>query len=317
MNLAAQIELITVPQEFTRLCNAILTAEHGSDFLPIDDDRADRGNDGYLKSEKRMYAVHCFKRIQKQAIDKEVRAKMVGDLGKAAALKSEGIWDVERWTFLSNYPISEGVAAAMMDLGRRYGIDVSWQGPEFLSSKLQAHPEIREQFPFLQVNEVAERLEKLQKAVTNGSQIEPEPFVGIPRTVEEQAGLLSAKPIGWEYMLFAGVLLRERDQLEPKWLDHDLRLPGPNRAYFTDETEAFAHIRSQLASVQVTVGSLNRLFDPAALENAFGIAGEPGDAAQIEHLAARVMSAYEEFMDWPPQSVAARYPKNMRGSMSW
>jgi hypothetical protein len=48
MNLQAQIELITVPQDFSRLCNAVLRAEYGDNFLSIDDDRPDRGNDGYL-----------------------------------------------------------------------------------------------------------------------------------------------------------------------------------------------------------------------------------------------------------------------------
>jgi hypothetical protein len=33
MNLEAQIELITAPQEFTRLCNAGLAAEYGDDFF--------------------------------------------------------------------------------------------------------------------------------------------------------------------------------------------------------------------------------------------------------------------------------------------
>src|SRR3954470_6589476 len=100
MDLRPQVELITNPQEFTRLCNAVLTAEHGDDFLPIDDDRADRGNDGYLKSEQRMFAAHCFKRIQNKSIDAAIKAKMVGDLDKATALKEVGIWDVEAWTFL-------------------------------------------------------------------------------------------------------------------------------------------------------------------------------------------------------------------------
>jgi hypothetical protein len=39
-----------------------MTVEYGDDFLPIDDDRADRGNDGYLKSEKRLFAAHCLQR---------------------------------------------------------------------------------------------------------------------------------------------------------------------------------------------------------------------------------------------------------------
>ena len=121
MSLRTQIELMTVPQEFTRLCNAVLIAEYGDDFLPIDDDRADRGNDGYLKSEKRMFAGHCFKRVQNQVIDKLVRAKMIGDLGKAIALKHADVWQVDAWTFLSNYPISEHVAAEVWQIGR--GLD--------------------------------------------------------------------------------------------------------------------------------------------------------------------------------------------------
>jgi hypothetical protein len=301
MNLAAQIELITVPQEFTRLCNTVLSATHGDDFLPIDDDRADRGNDGYLKSEKRMFAVHCFKRIQKQAIDQEVRAKMVGDLGKAAALKNAGIWEIENWTFLCNYPISEGVAADIVERGREHGINVSWRGPEFFASQLQTHREIHDQFPALQVNAVAEQLEKLRESVAMreaGENDPPPPFVGVPRTVEEQAGLLSARPGGWENLLFAGALLQQRDRLEPKWRDHELRLPGPDRARFGDEREALAHIQSEIAALRITVESVNRLFDPAAHEKAFGAPGEAGDAAQIEHIASRIMSTYEQIIDW-------------------
>jgi hypothetical protein len=88
MSVQAQIEIMTNPQEFTRLCNVVLIAEHGDDFLPIDDDRADRGNDGFLKSEQRMFAAHCFKRVQNRSLDAPIRAKMIGDLGKALALKA-------------------------------------------------------------------------------------------------------------------------------------------------------------------------------------------------------------------------------------
>jgi hypothetical protein len=95
MTLETQIQLVTVPQEFTRLCNEVLEAEHGDDFLVIDDDRADRGDDGYLKSTKTLFAMHCFKRIQNQSIEGEIRRKMIGDLGKAIALRDEGIWDIE------------------------------------------------------------------------------------------------------------------------------------------------------------------------------------------------------------------------------
>jgi hypothetical protein len=69
MSLETQISLMTVPQEFARLCNAALRAEHGDDFLPIDDDQPDAGNDGYLKSQRRMYAMHCFSIGRRAGID--------------------------------------------------------------------------------------------------------------------------------------------------------------------------------------------------------------------------------------------------------
>jgi hypothetical protein len=146
MSLRAQIELMTVPQEFTRLCNAVLIAEHGDDFLPIDDDRADRGNDGYLKSEQRMFAGHCFKRVQNQAIDKLIRSKMIGDLGKAIALKRADVWPIDTWTFLSNYAISEQIAAEVVEMGRGAEIDVSWKGPDYFAAALTRHTESAAEF---------------------------------------------------------------------------------------------------------------------------------------------------------------------------
>jgi hypothetical protein len=244
-----------------------------------------------------LFAVHCFKRIQNQSIDREIRAKMVGDLGKAEALKEENIWEIANWTFISNYPISEALAEAVVARGEAAGIDVSWRGPEFLAVGLQAHPEIREQFPTLQVSEIAERLEELRNAVLSGDAPSVAPFIGIPRTVEERAGLLEARPGGWEYLLFAGVLLQQRDRLAPKWRDHELKLPSSDRIRL-DEGEALAHLQGELAKLEITIASINRLFDPSVLEGAFGAPGEPGDLAQIEHVASRFISVYEEMLDW-------------------
>jgi hypothetical protein len=143
MSLETQISLMTVPQEFARLCNAVLRAEHGDDFLPIDDDQPDAGNDGYPKSQRRMYAMHCFKRAQNQGIEQLIRRKTVGDLGKAIALKQAGVWDIGAWTFVSNYPVSEMIAAEVVSIGDRVGIDVSWRGPADLAAAVQEHPHVR------------------------------------------------------------------------------------------------------------------------------------------------------------------------------
>jgi hypothetical protein len=45
----------------------------------------------------------------------------------------------------------------------------------------------------------------------------------VPRTPSEAAAFLRGRPPGWEDLLFAAVLLREKQALEPKFRDHELK----------------------------------------------------------------------------------------------
>jgi hypothetical protein len=303
VNLHAQIGLITVPQEFTRLCNAILTAEYGDDYLPIDDDRADRGNDGYLKSEKRLFAAHCFKRIQNQGIDSAIRGKMIGDLGKAIALKREGIWDIEAWTFLSNYKVSEAIAVRLVEMGQEAEIDVSWRGPDEVASSLRRHKNVLEQFPELETSEINQQLVEIQALlsplsnVITDTSVSTSPPMRAPRTLGEQEQLLLSRPGGWEYMLFAGVLYQGVIRLEPKWHDHQLRLPrGPRHRL--DASTAPTYLSNAFGDLANTMGPINRVFDPSVQEQAFGAPGEAGNPGRIEHFARHVVATYEDMLDW-------------------
>lgn len=298
MSLRAQIELMTVPQEFTRLCNAVLIAEHGDDFLPIDDDRADRGNDGYLKSEQRMFAVHCFKRIQSQGIDAAIRTKLVGDLGKAIALKRAEIWPIDAWTFLSNYPVSEELGAQITGIGRDAGIDVAWRGPDYLATALTRHPEVAAEFPGLQINELSAQLVRIQETISadrHATPIDDVTYEGPPRTPEEQEDLLQRRPPAWEYLLFAGVLQQGRNALETKWRDQELRLPSRTRqSVEADEVPTF--VSNALGRLSSIVEPMIRVFD--GQQAAFGAPGEAGDAVRIEHFANWLINAYEDMLDW-------------------
>ena len=301
MNLEAQISLITVPQEFMRLCNAVLAAQHGDDFLPIDDDTADRGNDGYLKSERRLFAAHCFKRVQNQSIEKDIRSKMVGDLGKAIALKQQGIWDIAAWTFLSNYPVPDAIAAEVVGLGRDAGIDVSWRGPDFFAIRLQQHPEIRDRFPDLQVNRISEQLSDLRAAVASLGEADanrrPDRRFAAPRTRAEQDELLLERPPAWEYLLFAGVLLQGKARLEVKWHDHEMALPrGARRRLEGDDPGQF--LGNEVHRLAAMIDPMMRVLEPSAQELAFGAPGTAGDPVRIEHLAGRILTGYEEMLDW-------------------
>lgn len=309
MTLEAQIQLVTVPQEFTRLCNAILEAMHGDDFLAIDDDQADRGNDGYLKSSKTLFAMHCFKRVQNQSLDAEISRKMIGDLKKAVALRDEGLWDIDSWVFLSNYPVGEAVAERVIRRGDEAGIEVGWRGPDFLARSLQAHPEIQDRFPSLQMNAVSQHLRELAIS-TGGSEVVDWKLVGtrVPRTLREKEAILRQRPRGWEYLLFGGTLFVGKESLEKKW--HDFEIPPYIRSHeIADAAAASTFLADQMHQMVGLVEALERVFPPEVQEQAFGPPGAEGDAHRIEHLADRVISTYEGILDWAAQVRRVRPPE--------
>jgi hypothetical protein len=298
VTLESQIELMTVPQEFCRLCNAVLRASHGDDFLPIDDDQPDAGNDGYLKSERRIFAMHCFKRVQNRSLEPLIRRKMIGDLGKAIALKRAGLWEVEAWTFITNYPVSDSIARDVVLTGEAAGIDVSWRGPTDLAVELERHPVLRERFPALQVNAVSEQLEAINEQVdgiVRSLSPENEPFSGVPKSPEEESWLVATGADFWEYRLFGGVLHQGRDALEFKYLDHAMDIvPRRVEMSFQDANRALSDAFRRVRDIAETI---NQAFAPTAQERAFGPPGQPGDAVAIRHLAQRVLAVYEELLD--------------------
>ena len=105
MNLEDQIAQIANPQEFTRLCNAILTAEYGADFQVIDGTRSDEGNDGYVISEKRIIAMYCPLKPERKK-DSDFTGKIKSDLEKVVVLQNTRKYDIERWTFMTPRKLS-------------------------------------------------------------------------------------------------------------------------------------------------------------------------------------------------------------------
>lgn len=316
MNLQAQIELITVPQDFTRLCNAVLQAEYGAEFLPIDDDRADRGNDGYLKSEKRMFAAHCFKRIQNRGLDSEIRGKMMSDLKKAITLRDQGDWEVLRWTFLCNYPIPEGIAAEVYSVGLEAGIDVSWSGPGYFAEVLQRATSVRELFPNLMGNDILGRLDEISRMIESlspSSDVSEPPVNWIPRDSAEQRALISQAPPAWEYLLFASVLQQGKQRLEHKWRDFRTGY-GRRSGVYHDESSGIQRLSGAFGDIEGVIGRMMLVFPVEIQEEAFGPSGVPGNSDSILHLGGRIVSAYEEILDWASDIRGEVYPESIRGA---
>lgn len=133
----------------------------------------------------------------------------------------------------------------------------------------------------------------------------------IPTDSDAQRQVVEERPLGWEYRLYAGVLLQGRIELEGKWLDHELKLPrGPRQTPDPDEFSAF--ISSQIDWARRRINNLNVLFEPDATERAFGAPGEAGDPQRIEHLSRGVIQIYESMLDWAASLHNVDVPTHFR-----
>lgn len=119
----------------------------------------------------------------------------------------------------------------------------------------------------------------------------------VPRSEQAIHALMTERKGLWEYRLYAGLLRRNLDALEPKYRDHVMGYAPANGAVVTTDT-LIEHVQAAMGSLQITVRNFNRLMDPRAQEAAFGRPGEPGDVDQIVHLAQRFASVYEDLMNW-------------------
>jgi hypothetical protein len=118
----------------------------------------------------------------------------------------------------------------------------------------------------------------------------------IPSTFEEQARVVAERPQFWEYLLFAGVLVQGKNELETKWDDHELQLSrGPRREF--DLASAYDFLSREIGWIQKHI-VLDRIMSPSIYEQAFGAPGQSGDPTKIEGMAHRLLSLYESWLDW-------------------
>jgi len=119
----------------------------------------------------------------------------------------------------------------------------------------------------------------------------------VPRTEIERQQVLAERPPGWEYLYFAGQLLHERDVVEAKYHDHEIRYTPPT-GEFVDAERVMDYLHRSLIEIGNLAANFNIIMDAEAQERAFGAPGEPGDTDRLAHLAKRWNGLYEGFMDW-------------------
>jgi TIR domain len=133
-----------------------------------------------------------------------------------------------------------------------------------------------------------------------GVAISQPPLLRSPRTLEQKRELLAQRPEAWEYLLYSGVLWQQRQALESKWRDHELGYARRTGQHL-DDSEALTLLSSSMKDLSVCMANMLKMLDPQARERAFGLPGQNGNPALIEHIATRFIEVYEEVLD-----IAAR-----------
>ena len=158
------------------------------------------------------------------------------------------------------------------------------------------------------------RLIQQKLLVTPGMTSSERPLLRSPRTLDQKRELLAQRPDGWEYLLYAGTMWLGRQALESKWLDHELGYARPSGQRI-DDHEAIRLVSSSMRDLSVCTDNVMRMLNPQGRDRAFGLPGQPGDPALIEHIADRFIEVYEAILDAAVRLRGARVSKNMESVM--
>jgi hypothetical protein len=130
----------------------------------------------------------------------------------------------------------------------------------------------------------------------------------VPRSPEQVEVLLAERPPAWEYMLFAAVLWRGKEDLELRWRDHQLQLPTGDYQR-VDASEVAGRLAAAFGRLAWTIRPMERVF--AAQEDAFGAPGQSGDPELIRHFAGWIVFVYRRLMDWAGDVRCAGVPEEL------
>jgi hypothetical protein len=187
---------------------------------------------------------------------------------------------------------------------------LEWSGPYLLPVRLDDSelPGILTTVGYVDAREVG--LEGLVSLVLKKLGKEPgaNPEDPLPLTQHEMDVLKNDRPPGWEWFLFAGILLQGRSALEDKWRDHILGLKSARAPRLANPQEAIAYIQTAIEQIRVIVEDLGRIISPEVQEKAFGPPGTPGDWDLDEYMGRRFVGLYGQMLSWASEVRSASVP---------
>jgi len=164
MNLEAQITKINNPQTFTNVCNTVFASKYGQNYQIVEGARSDGGNDGYIRSEKAMLAMHCPVKPQNKT-DKAFIRKIQCDFEKALKLKSEGIFEIEKWRFITPDKLSNNVIKVIIAIGKEHKIDTAHLEATYLSEELYKNQHLLQKIPELHLMTIERDLSEIKNHI--------------------------------------------------------------------------------------------------------------------------------------------------------
>jgi len=112
--------------------------------------------------------------------------------------------------------------------------------------------------------------------------------------------LIIEKEDGWEYLLFAQVLIDKVESYNHKRLDTELGISFGEPILLEDVQEVTAWVSSRFNWISSTIQQLSYALNTGFVK-AVGEPGESGDIQRIIHLATRISEAYEQLLEWKLQ----------------
>jgi hypothetical protein len=121
--------------------------------------------------------------------------------------------------------------------------------------------------------------------------------VTVPRTREQLDRVKTERPLAWEYLLFAGALTVEMEDINERYRDYLIGY-APRSGTPVYESDFIEFFNIQLNELITVSEFFQRIFSTQAMEEAIGPSGVSGDPVRILHLAKRYVSVYDELLRW-------------------
>lgn len=164
MILDEQIRQINNQQEFVELCNTIFTEKYKDDFQIIDGTRSDEGNDGYVISEKQIFAIYCPAKPENRT-DRNYQDKIYRDLEKAKKLHESGKFEIKKWTFVTPGKLSNEIISNLRKKAKEYNFEGNHIEATFLANELYKNEHVLKKFPRLHIPTIDSKLEEIKESL--------------------------------------------------------------------------------------------------------------------------------------------------------